>query len=186
MQYRRFGRTNLRISVLTFGAMRIPFGDLSPQERTRAEENAFLTMKRALEVGVNHFETARGYANSEHLIGMSLPHLPVEREELVITTKIAPTPTADEMRRYIEESCQRMGIDYIDNLDLHGINNYELLEMSVCKGGCLDGIRRAMQEGIVRHLGFSTHAPLEVIVDTMRTGEFESVNLHYYYFNQRN
>jgi aryl-alcohol dehydrogenase-like predicted oxidoreductase len=84
MQYRRFGRTNLRISVLTFGAMRIPFGDLSPQERTRAEENAFLTMKRALEVGVNHFETARGYANSEHLIGMSLPHLPVEREELVI------------------------------------------------------------------------------------------------------
>lgn len=186
MQYRRFGRTNLRIPVLTFGAMRIPFGDLSPQERTRAEENAFLTMKRALEVGVNHFETARGYANSEHLIGMSLPHLPVEREELVITTKIAPTPTADEMRRYSEESCQRMGIDYIDNLDLHGINNYELLEMSVCKGGCLDGIRLAIQEGIVRHLGFSTHAPLEVIVDTMRTGEFESVNLHYYYFNQRN
>jgi predicted aldo/keto reductase-like oxidoreductase len=43
-----------------------------------------------------------------------------------------------------------------------------------------------MQEGIVRHLGFSTHAPLEVILDTMRTGEFESVNLHYYYFNQRN
>jgi len=94
MQYRRFGRTNLQISVLTFGAMRIPFGDLSPQERARAEENAFLTMKRALEVGVNHFETARGYGNSEQLIGMWLPHLPVQREELIITTKIAPTPTA--------------------------------------------------------------------------------------------
>lgn len=186
MQYRRFGRTNLRISVLTFGAMRIPFGDLSPDERTRAEENAFRTMKRALEVGVNHFETARGYGNSEHLIGMWLPHLPVHREDLVITTKIPPTQSADEMRRYIDESCQRMGISYIDNLDIHGINTYELLELSVRKGGCLEGIRRAMKEGVVRHLGFSTHAPLEVILDTMRTGEFESVNLHYYYFNQRN
>lgn len=186
MQYRRFGRTNLRISVLTFGAMRIPFGDLSPEERARAEENAFLTMKRALEVGVNHFETARGYGNSEHLIGMWLPHLPVRREQLIITTKIPPTQSADEMRRYIDESCQRMGISTIDNLDIHGINTYELLELSVRKGGCLDGIRRAMKEGLVRHLGFSTHAPLEVILDTMRTGEFESVNLHYYYFNQRN
>lgn len=186
MQYRRFGRTNLRISVLTFGAMRIPFGDLSPEERKKAEENAFLTMKRALEVGVNHFETARGYGNSEHLIGLCLPHLPIRREELVITTKITPTQCADEMRRYIDESCQRMGISYIDNLDIHGINTYELLELSVRKGGCLDGIRQAMKEGIARHVGFSTHAPLEVILDTMRTGEFESVNLHYYYFNQRN
>ena len=105
MRYRRFGRTNLRISVLTFGAMRIPFGDLSPEERKKAEENAFLTMKRALEAGVNHFETARGYGNSEHLIGMCLPHLPIKREELVITTKITPTQSADEMRRYIDESC---------------------------------------------------------------------------------
>jgi predicted aldo/keto reductase-like oxidoreductase len=48
------------------------------------------------------------------------------------------------MRRYIDESCQRMGVDYIHNLYIHGINNYELLEMSVRKGGCLDGIRRAM------------------------------------------
>ncbi len=186
MQYRRFGRTGLHISVLTFGAMRIPFGELAPEERARAEENAFLTMKRALEVGVNHFETARGYGNSEHLIGTWLPHLPVKREEIVITTKIAPTQSADEMRRTIEESCQRMGISTIDNLDIHGINTRELLELSVRKGGCLDGIRQAMKEGVVRHLGFSTHAPLEVIMDTMRTGEFESVNLHYYYFNQRN
>ncbi|MER3473546.1 MAG: hypothetical protein C4335_05830 [Armatimonadota bacterium] len=105
MQYRRFGRTNLLISLLTFGAMRIPFGDRSPEERARAEENAFLAMKRALEVGVNHFETARGYGNSEHLIGMWLPHLPVRREQLIITTKIPPTQSADEMRRYIDESC---------------------------------------------------------------------------------
>lgn len=186
MQYRRFGKTNLRLSVLTFGAMRIPFGDLSPQERETAEQNAFLTMKRALEVGINHFETARGYGNSELLIGMFLPHLPVAREEIIITTKILPTQSADEMRRYIDESCQRMGISYIDNLDIHGINTHEVLELSVRKNGCLDGIRRAMAEGVVRHLGFSTHAPLEVILATMRTGEFESVNLHYYYFNQRN
>lgn len=52
--------------------------------------------------------------------------------------------------------------------------------------GCLPAIRRAMDEGLIAHLGFSTHAPLDLLLETIATGEFESVNLHYYYFNQRN
>jgi predicted aldo/keto reductase-like oxidoreductase len=79
-----------------------------------------------------------------------------------------------------------MNVSYVDNLDIHGINTPELLEMSVRANGCMDGIRKAMGEGLVRHLGFSTHAPLQVILDTLSTDEFESVNLHYYYINQRN
>ena len=175
MKYRRFGRTEMRLSVFTFGAMRIP---------EAAEDVAIETTRRAVALGINHLETARGYGSSETLIGKALRGL--TRAYLVITPKIAPLARGDEMRRCIEESLKRMGISTIDNLDVHGINNHELLESTLKPGGCLAAIRRAMDEGLVRHLGFSTHGPLDLILEAMRTREFESVNLHYYYFNQRN
>lgn len=175
MRYRRFGKTGLQIPVFTFGAMRIP---------GVPEDDAIRTIIRAVELGVNHLETARGYGSSEELLGKALKHL--DRDDVIITTKIGPTDTADEMRRCIDESLQRMGIDCIDNFDIHGINTPETLDKSVRPGGCMATVRQAQDEGIIGHVGFSTHAPVEVILDTLNTGEFESVNLHYYYFNQRN
>lgn len=175
MLYRRFGKTELNMSVFTFGAMRIPDG---------SEDNAVATIQRAVQVGINHLETARGYGTSEALLGLAMPDLP--RDELIITTKIGPTETADEMSRCIEESLERMRVDRIDNFDIHGINTHEILERTLQKGGCLVAVRKAMMEGVIRHLGFSTHGPLDVILASIETGEFESVNLHYFYFNQRN
>jgi hypothetical protein len=175
MKYRRFGKTGLNVSVFTFGAMRIPDG---------TEENAVATIQRAVESGINHLETARGYGTSEHLMGLAMPTLP--RKDLIITTKIGPTETADEMRKYIDESLERMRVDRIDNFDIHGINTRDILARTIKKGGCLSAVRKAMAEGIIGHLGFSTHGPLEVIMETLETGEFESVNLHYYLFNQHN
>ncbi|MBI3944383.1 MAG: aldo/keto reductase [Armatimonadetes bacterium] len=175
MKFRRFGKTGLRLPVFTFGAMRIP---------GVPEEQAVATVRRAVALGINHLETARGYGTSEVLIGKALAGL--DRDDLIITTKIPPQESASEMRRCIEESLSRMGIRRIDNLDVHGINNPDLLGLALKPGGSLAAIRRARDEGLVGHVGFSTHGPLELILETMRTGEFESVNLHYFYFNQRN
>ncbi|MCC6445322.1 MAG: aldo/keto reductase [Armatimonadetes bacterium] len=175
MHYRRFGKTDMTISVFTFGAMRIP---------PVTEEEAVATVLRAVELGINHLETARGYGSSESLLGKAMPHL--NRESLYITTKIPPTEDASTMRRWIEESLERMRISYIDNFDIHGLNDQEILDLTLKPGGCLKAVRQAMDEGLIRHLGFSTHAPVEIILKAMKTGEFESVNLHYYYFNQRN
>lgn len=184
MLRRRFGKTNLDMTVLSFGAMRIPpEGGEDPEENRR---RAFATFRRALDVGINHVETARGYGLSESLIGQALSAGIVRREEFLLTTKIAPTETAAEFRQALDDSMQRMGVSYVDNLDIHGINTPELLELTLRKGGCLQAARDAIDEGIVGHLGFSTHAPLEVILAAIETDEFESVNLHYYYVNQRN
>ncbi|UFP96000.1 aldo/keto reductase [Gloeobacter morelensis] len=175
MLYRRFGKTDLRLSVFTFGAMRY----------LASKENAVHTVKEAVRLGINHLETARGYGESEKFLGAAF-RAGVPRDKVYVTTKIPPTPDGETMRRQIEESLSRLGIDRIDIFDLHGINTREHLELSVRKNGCLDAIRRAMAEGLIGHLGFSTHGPLPLILDTIATGEFESVNLHYYYFNQRN
>ena len=80
----------------------------------------------------------------------------------------------------------RLRVDYLDNFDIHGINTEEQVEWALKKGGALEAVQQAMSEGLIRHVGFSSHGQLEIILKVIETGEFESVNLHYYYFNQRN
>ncbi len=147
-----------------------------------SEENAIATVQKAISLGINHLETARGYGDSEKFLGAALRSGPY-RDKVYITTKI--TPTVD-MRRQIEESLSRMGISYLDNFDIHGINTPEILAQVLKKDGFMKAVTQAMDEGLIRHLGFSTHAPLDVLLATIQTEMFESVNLHYYYFNQRN
>lgn len=147
------------------------------------EEQAIATVHRAMEHGINHYETARGYGNSEEILGRALKDF--DRSKVILTTKITPKHYQN-YRRYIEESLTRLQTEYIDNFDIHGINTEELVEWTLKKGGALEAVQQAISEGLIRHVGFSTHGPLEVILQTIETGEFESVNVHYYYFNQRN
>lgn len=184
MQRRRFGKTGMEVSVLTFGAMRIVPNGEEPTEKNL--ERAFATLRRALDVGINHIETARGYGLSEQLIGAALKEGVLRREEFYLTTKIAPMESADEYRKALDDSMARMNVTFVDNLDMHGINTAALLDIATRKGGCLDAAQQAVSDKKVGHLGFSTHAPLEVLLDTLNTDLFESVNLHYYTINPRN
>lgn len=177
MKYRRFGKTEMMLSVFSMGGMRF----IPPRVN---EEQMAAVVHRGLELGINHIETARGYGPSEELLGKIMHTLP--REKLYITTKIVPQDTDEQMWRFINESLERMKISHIDNFDYHGINTFELLEKTLRPGGCRAAVERAVDQGMIRHVGFSTHGPLEVILAAINTGEFESVNLHYYYFNQRN
>jgi len=184
VQRRRFGKTEMNVSVLTFGAMRIPPQTDEPPEKNL--ERAFATLRRALDVGINHIETARGYGLSEQLIGAAIKEGVIRRDEFYLTTKIGPNPSADEYRKALEDSMARMNVSHVDNLDMHGVNSAETLEIATRRGGCLDAAQQAISEGLVGHLGFSTHAPLQVILDTIHTDAFESINLHYYFINPRN
>lgn len=177
MQYRRFGKTNLRLSVFSLGTMRY----------LDSFENAHQTIEQALALGINHLETARGYGKSEEYLGRALKAgLSVPRTELHVTTKIPPTDDADTMRRCIDESLEQLQLDYLDCLGIHGLNTWEHLEWVQAKNGCMQAVQEAVADGRVRHVGFSTHGPLEVILAVINTDFFEFVNLHYYYFFQRN
>lgn len=147
------------------------------------EERAVATVRRAMDLGINHYETARGYGNSEEILGRALKGF--DRTHFILTTKITPKHYQN-YRRYIEESLTRLQVEYLDNFDIHGINTEEQIDWTFKKGGALEAVRQAMSEGLIRHVGFSSHGLLEVILQVIGTGEFESVNVHYYYFNQRN
>lgn len=147
------------------------------------EDVAIATVHRAMELGINHYETARGYGNSEEILGRALNGF--DRSSFILTTKITPKHYQD-YRNYIEESLCRLQVEYLDNFDIHGINTEEQIGQAFRKGGALEAVRQSMSEGLIRHVGFSSHGPVEIILQVMETGEFESVNVHYYYFNQRN
>ncbi len=176
MQYRRFGKTNLRLSVFSLGTMRY----------LANVENAWQTLQQAIALGINHVETASGYGKSEEYLGEAIAFgLPVPRPQLHITTKIPPTADADTMRRCIDESLERLQLDYLDCLGIHGLNTSVHLDWVQAKNGCMLAVQEAVADGRVRHVGFSTHGSLEVILAAIDTDFFEFVNLHYYYFFQR-
>ncbi|AFW93681.1 aldo/keto reductase [Anabaena sp. 90] len=177
MQYRRFGKTNLHLSVFSLGTMRY----------LTDSENVQQTIEKALSLGINHLETARGYGDSEAYLGKAIKAgLSVPRNQIYITTKILPTPDADTMRRYIDESLNRLNLDYLDCLGIHGLNTWQHLEWVQSKNGCMQAVEEALNDGRVRHIGFSTHGSLDIILAAINTDLFEFVNLHYYYFFQHN
>lgn len=187
MKYRRFGRTELDMPVISCGGMRYQFQwqDVPPQDIPRAnQENLEACIHRALELGINHIETARGYGTSEMQLGALLPELP--RDPLIVQTKVAPCATAEEFLKTFEASMNYLRLDHVDLLSLHGINDRQTLDWSLQKNGCLAAARKLQQQGRCRFIGFSTHATTDLIVEAVNTGEFDYVNLHWYFVNDLN
>jgi hypothetical protein len=187
MIHRRFGRTGIHMPVLTCGGMRyqhkwddVPLEDIPAAN----QENLERTIHRALELGINHIETARGYGTSEMQLGRVLPTLP--REKIIVQTKVAPTEDPKDFLATFGKSMAYLRLDHVDLLSIHGINHQEHLEQTLRPGGCLDAARQLQKEGRCRFIGFSTHASLDVIRDAIHTGEFDYVNLHWYWVNGRN
>ncbi|NEN91179.1 MAG: aldo/keto reductase [Okeania sp. SIO3H1] len=172
MHYRRFGKTNLNLSVFSLGTMRYLV----------SQENAVKTIKQAVNMGINHIETARGYGKSEKYLGAALV-CELQRTQLYITTKIRPTRDVSLIERYINESLENLNTDYLDFLAIHGINTWEHLEITLHG---IKALHKMIDDGRVRHIGFSTHGPLDVILATINTDFFQFINLHYYYFFQHN
>lgn len=173
--------------VLSCGGMRYQFkwqdtalADIPPDNQANLEA----TIHRALELGINHIETARGYGTSEMQLGRLLPRLP--RSKMIVQTKVAPQSTPDEFFKIFDRSMNHLGLEYVDLLSLHGINNRQLLDWSLKKNGCAAAARRLQKEGRVRHVGFSTHATTDIILQAVQSGEFDYINLHWYFVNDLN
>jgi predicted aldo/keto reductase-like oxidoreductase len=187
MQYRRFGRTNLQMPVFSCGGMRyqhswrnVPLAEIPAKNQANLED----TIRRALEVGINHIETARGYGTSEIQLGQLLPTLP--REAMIVQTKVSPTENPEDFRRTLSQSLDNLKLETVDLLGIHGINTAELLDWTLRPGGCLEVAQEFQRQGRVRFIGFSTHAPTAVILQAIESDQFDYVNLHWYYIHQEN
>ncbi len=182
---RRFGRTEVSMPVFSTGGMRYQqdWSDLPASEIT-AESTAHVgaCIEASLRHGLNHIETARGYGSSEAQLGQVLPAF--KRSDYILQTKIGIRDSRAEFIESFETSMSRLKVDHVDLLAIHGINTPEELERALDYG--VDQMREWRRQGRIRHIGFSTHGPADLIVRAVYSGSFDYVNVHWYYVNREN
>jgi len=183
---KRFGRTEIQMPVLTCGGMRYQqaWEDLDPKViEKKNQANLEACIHTALEHGINHIETARGYGSSEMQLGWVLPQL--DRDKILVQTKVGVKESAKEFLEAFEVSMNYLQLESVDFLSIHGINLPEHVDLCLKKGGCMDAIRQLQKEGRVRFCGFSSHGGPETVIPACESGEFDYVNLHWYFiYNQ--
>ena len=187
MQYRRFGRTNLKIPVLSLGGMRfqkswdqLDFSEVSYEEQNKVEN----ILDLATQYGLSHVETAKYYGTSEVQLGMCFKN--TKKIPNIIQTKIPPNSDPEIFERDVLSSIEKLKVKKIDLLAIHGINTAEHLHQAIRDGGCIDILRNFQKENLIGSIGFSTHGKSSLIEKAISTNLFDYVNLHWYFINQEN
>ncbi len=171
MEYRMLGKSGLKVSVISFGGMRIP---------NVSDEVAYKAVNRCIDLGINFFETAPGYGDSERKIGLSLGK---RRKDIFLSTKTTCC-SADAFRKKLDEQLRCLQTDYLDFYQMWYVNSQEEFEKVIAPGSLLEGARSARKEGIIKHIGITTHAPNAAVKNMITSGLFESITLYHNLFKQ--
>jgi aryl-alcohol dehydrogenase-like predicted oxidoreductase len=194
MQYRRFGRTGLSVSALTFGG-----GWVGGLLIDSAQEVSNQALDRACAAGVNWVDTAASYGNgvSETVIGRWLK-TKADSDKPYISTKFRVEPgepdLAGQMRRSVEASLERLQASRVDVLWLHnqiladGSQSEEgprgiRLSRVIGKGGIAEAMDKLRQEGICGHIGYTGLGEAPSVAAVADSGEFDAVQAYYNMIN---
>ncbi|HDQ46138.1 MAG TPA: aldo/keto reductase [bacterium] len=171
MEYRPYGKTDAKVSVLGFGAMRFAH----PEDT----EDSAATVLHAFEKGVNYFDTAPGYCEdqSEIIIGRAVVEMIKSGRPFYVSTK-SGGKTAGDVRRDLETSLRRLGLETIDFYHCWCVMTLEDWRNRL-SGGAVREILKARDEGLIRHSVVSTHLPGPEIHHLLEDGYFEGVTLGY-------
>jgi uncharacterized protein len=161
LQKRRLGRTNLWVSAVGFGGTWI-----SELTTPKAVE----VVRRAYELGINYFDTAKLDGDSEEKIGTALQDV---REKCVIATKTG-SRTKKESLEDFKCSLERLRTDRLDIIQLHGIDDEKTLAKAMGPDGSLQTCKEARKQGLVDFIGITGHKP-GVLVKAVESGEFDTV-----------
>jgi uncharacterized protein len=189
MLYRKMGKTNLDVSILGFGAMRLPMiGAKSELDSFNPnipidEEEAFKIVECAVENGVNYFDTAYVYhaGKSETFLGKALQK---HRSKVHIATKL-PTwnvQKTEDFQKFFEEQLSKLQTDYIDFYLIHGLGGPTWIKMRDL--GVLDFLDRLRADGRIRHAGFSFHDDLKIFKEIIDAYDWAMSMVQFNYYDQ--
>lgn len=161
MQYREFGKTGLKPSILGFGMMRLP----KNEDGTINEQWAIETLRKAIDNGLTYVDTAYAYKDSERVTGLCLRD--GYREKVTLATKLPVWMVNSEgdFDRVLNEELERLQTDHIDVYLLHALNRERWEHIK--KTGLIAFAEKAKAEGKIRHIGFSFHDSLDVFKDIL-------------------
>ncbi|MCF6176617.1 MAG: aldo/keto reductase [Victivallaceae bacterium] len=178
MKLRKFGQRNgHQVPRLSIGAMRFP----------KDVDCAVALLRDAIDKGLRYIDTSRGYGESEWILGLALKH--GYRDKVILSTKWSPWITkiaesdnssSDCVRRRIEESMKRLDVDYLDYYQVWNIQSRECYDKAIAKGGMVDGILKAKEEGLIGHIGFTTHDSVENLLIYIKEADWCEILLTTY------
>lgn len=186
MKYREFGKTGKKISQVGFGCMRLP--ELENDGKWSIdEEKAIPMLRRAYEKGVNYFDTAVGYcnSNSQYTLGRAIKPF---RDKIMLSTKLPldMVKEPDDFKKVLSQSLERLDTPYIDFYHFHGINRGAFDDI-IMRFKLMDEARKAIDEGLIRHISFSFHDDSKNMKYIIDRGEiFSSVLMQYNLLDRSN
>ncbi|MBQ8431593.1 MAG: aldo/keto reductase [Clostridia bacterium] len=160
----RLGRTNLVVSKNGFGAL--------PVQRVTMEE-ACRILRRAFEGGINYFDTARMYTDSEEKLGQALGDV---REQIVISTKTMST-TVEGFWEDLHTSLRLLKTDYVDIYQFH---NPDFCPKPGDGSGLYEAMLEAREQGKIRFIGFTNHR-LALAEEAVRSGLYDTLQFPFSY-----
>lgn len=182
MQYKEFGKTGKKISILGFGAMRLPMmkkGD----EQVIDEKEAISMIRYGIDEGINYLDTAYPYhdGESEILVGKALKDGYREKTYLATKCPVWNVKKEEDFDFYLNEQLEKLQTDYIDFYLLHALDK-DRFKDPVEKFNLIDKMEKAKEEGKIKHMGFSFHDDLESfkhMIDATDKWDFCQIQFNY-------
>ena len=178
MNRRQFGSSDLQISTIGLGC--VPLGNV---EKVPTVDDAVAVMRAALESGINFFDTAPLYGNSEseRRVGAALREckdvIPID---FVLNTKVGYRPdpfdygSEEQTLACVEESLRLLGVDSLLMIHIHDVQHSDL---STVMKGARTALHRLQTEGVVGMVGLAA-GPVSMMIEYLETGEFDSILTH--------
>ncbi|WP_225333580.1 aldo/keto reductase [Halomicrobium urmianum] len=154
METRPLGETGHESTVMTFGAIALNWLE---------QEGANQMVEHVLDYGVNHFDVAPTYGDAELKLG---PKLRQHREDIFLGCKTQERSYEGAWRK-LERSLDRLGVEKIDLYQVHGLEYDEELDQITSDDGALEAFREARDEGLIDHVGLTSHGEPALILDAI-------------------
>lgn len=162
MPMRPLGKTGLKISTAAFSGFAL---------NKYEQEECNIGVRRAFEKGVNYFDVAPAYGESENRMGVALQGIDRSKYYIACKTKMRDAKGAMEE---LERSLKRLKTDYFDVYQLHHLRKPEEVQQALGPGGAMEAILKAKEQGKVRFIGFSAHTT-KAALEALKQFKFDTV-----------
>ncbi len=180
MNYKNYGKTGKKVSVIGFGGMRFPTaGKNGVYDYDYCSE----MIHEASRLGINYFDTAPFYNNdqSESIFGNAFRNMP---NDFYVSTKCSADNALD-LRKSLEKSLKRLNVDRINFFHVWCVMDLDDYGRRMAPGGPYEELRKAKDEGLVEHICISTHCTGDEIAYIASENKYDGITLGYNILNYK-
>ena len=183
MEYRIFGKTNTKPSLLGFGCMRFPTMTNDEGKRVINKKEAEKMLDYAYQNGVTYFDTAYPYHGGESEVVLGEVMKKYKRDTFLVATKLPmwKLEKTEDVRETFFEQLSRLQMNYVDFYLLHALNRNTFKKGKDI--GALEEVIKLKEEGYIRHIGFSFHDEYEIFEEIVNYYDWEFCQIQYNYMD---